>query len=83
MLQILKDKAKKKKKTPYFNTKQKMLKCLDIKARNVLGIKMRNKTVRKGHISQENNNPVYHIIAEFQTQEAKTVELKRSQVCPL
>lgn len=35
------------------------------------GIKMRNKTIRKGHISQEDNDPVYHIIAEFQTQEAK------------
>lgn len=45
--------------------------------------KKRNKTVRKGHISQENNNPVYHIIAEFQAGEAKTVELKRSQVHPL
>lgn len=48
-----------------------MLKCLDFITRNVPGIKMRNKTIRKGHISQEDNDPVYHIIAEFQTQEAK------------
>lgn len=73
MLQILKDKLKKKKrKTTYFNTKQKMLKCLDLITRNVITrIKIRNKTVRKGHIFQEDNDPAYHKIAEFQTQEAK------------
>lgn len=49
-----------------------MLKCLDLITRNVITrIKKRNETVRKGHIFQEDNDPMYHIIAEFQTQEAK------------
>lgn len=72
MLQILKDKLKRKNERHLILTlNKKMLKCLDFITRNVPGIKMRNKTIRKGHISQEDNDPVYHIIAEFQTQEAK------------